>query len=156
MKCHIFAVGQKMPKWCLQACEEYLTRLQRFMKCTVVEIPSAIRHKAGNVADYKEEEGMRILQKVQADDHFIALDVAGISWSSEKLSENLATWQQSGKNLAFVIGGPDGLSAKCLSKANHRWSLSALTFAHPLVRVLLLEQLYRATSILSNHPYHRA
>ncbi len=144
-----------MPKWCVLACEDYLTRLQHFMKCTLIECPAAKRHKAGNAADYKEDEATKILQKISPDDHVIALDVAGTGWSTLKLSEELATWQQRGKDLIFLIGGPDGLSQKCLARANQRWSLSALTFPHALVRVLLLEQLYRAGSVLANHPYHR-
>ncbi len=155
MQCQIVAVGQKMPKWCILACEDYLTRLQRFMKCTLVECPAAKRHKAGNAADYKEDEATKILQKISPDDHVIALDVAGTGWSTLKLSEELASWQQRGKDLIFLIGGPDGLSQKCIARANQRWSLSALTFPHALVRVLLLEQLYRAGSVLTNHPYHR-
>jgi len=144
-----------MPKWCTLACEDYLTRLQRFMKCSLIEIPTAKRHKAGNVSDYKEEEATKLLHKISSDDHVIALDVAGVGWSTLKLSEELSSWQQRGKDIIFLIGGPDGLSKECLTRANQRWSLSALTFPHALVRVLLLEQLYRAGSVLTNHPYHR-
>jgi len=107
------------------------------------------------IEQYKEEEGRKILQKIPAGDHVIALDVQGRPWSTTRLSEELANWKLVGKNIHFVIGGPDGLSAECLARANQRWSLSDLTFPHPLVRVILLEQLYRAASILANHPYHR-
>jgi 23S rRNA (pseudouridine1915-N3)-methyltransferase len=155
MKCDVLALGHKMPKWCLLGCDEYLTRLQRFMKCSLIEIPIATRHKTGLVEQYKEEEGTKILQKISPHDHFVALDVAGQSWSTLKLSEHLSNWQQQGKNLVFAIGGPDGLSDACLKRANQRWSLSALTFPHAMVRVILLEQLYRAASVLVNHPYHR-
>lgn len=155
MQSTIIAIGCKMPKWCILACEDYLTRLQRFLKCSLLEIPTATRHKAGVVDQYKEEEGRKILQKIPAGDHVIALDVQGRPWSTTRLSEELANWKLAGKNIHFVIGGPDGLSAECLARANQRWSLSDLTFPHPLVRVILLEQLYRAASILANHPYHR-
>lgn len=155
MQSTILAIGSKMPKWCNLACEEYLTRLQRFFKCNLIEIPTATRHKAGVVAQYKEEEGRKILQKISSQDHMIALDVQGRSLSTLELSEELAAWKLRGKDLYFVIGGPDGLSSECLARANQRWSLSELVFPHPLVRVILLEQLYRAASILANHPYHR-
>ena len=144
-----------MPSWCIEACEEYLTRLRHSMKCVLIEIPAAKRHKAGNVAQYKEEEALKILQKITPMHHVVALEVTGNAWSTPKVANALSSWQQLGKDVAFLIGGPDGLSEKCLARANQQWSLSALTFPHPLARVVLLEQLYRAWSILSNHPYHR-
>jgi len=85
----------------------------------------------------------------------IALDVKGKSWSTEKLSEQMVDWQMQGSNIALLVGGPDGLSSQCLQRAEQRWSLSALTLPHPLVRVLLAEQLYRGWTILKNHPYHK-
>ncbi len=155
MHCSIIAVGNKMPSWCTVACDEFLTRLSHAMKCTLLEIPAAKRHKAGHVLQYKEEEGTKILQKITPHHHVIALDVAGKMWSTPEVSKQLAKWQQLGKDLTFIIGGPDGLSEACLARADQRWSLSALTFPHALARVVLLEQIYRATSILANHPYHR-
>jgi 23S rRNA (pseudouridine1915-N3)-methyltransferase len=155
MHCHILMVGQKMPKWCVLACEEYAKRLQRFIKCNLSEIPCATRHKTGTVLAYKEEEGRKILQKISKDDHVIALEVTGQPWSTPQFSKEISTWQQQGKNLVFLIGGPDGLSAECLKRANQLFSLSALTFPHAIARMLLLEQLYRAFSLLANHPYHR-
>lgn len=155
MKCQILSIGMKMPKWCTLACEEYLTRLSRLMKCTLIEIPIAMRHKATPTHIFKEEEGRKILQKISPDDNVIALDVKGQSWSTLHLYDKLSYWKQEGRDLIFVIGGPDGLSEACLTRADNRWSLSALTFPHALVRVLLLEQLYRAASMHINHPYHR-
>jgi len=155
MQSQILAIGHKMPKWCQIACEDYLSRLQRFMKCTLIEIPAAKRHKTGDVLNYQHEEASKILQKISPSCHVVALEVTGSSWSTPLLAQTLAHWQQQGKKLVFIIGGPDGLSDKCLARANQCWSLSALTFPHALARVLLLEQLYRAVSLLSNHPYHR-
>lgn len=154
MLLRILVISNKMPKWCLLACEEYIKRLGSY-SASVIEIPLAKRHKNGNVLDYKTFEGQKLLEKITPKDHVIALDVLGKSWTTPLLSEQLAQWKQSGKNLAFIIGGPDGLSEMILKRANQVWSLSQLTLPHHLAKVLLLEQLFRADSILNNHPYHR-
>ena len=86
----------------------------------------------------------------------IAMDVQGRCWSTDQLAEALASWLQDGRDVSLLVGGPDGLSSACLERAEQRWSLSALTLPHPLVRVLLAEQLYRAWTVISNHPYHRS
>lgn len=86
----------------------------------------------------------------------VALDVKGKPWSTEGLSSNMEEWMQDGRDVALLVGGPDGLDPRCLQQAQQRWSLSPLTFPHPLVRVIIAEQLYRAHSIIKNHPYHRA
>ena len=86
----------------------------------------------------------------------IALDVRGKTWSTEVLVTRLQEWLQAGRDIALLVGGPDGLADECLSRADLRWSLSALTLPHALVRVLLAEQLYRAWSVIQGHPYHRA
>lgn len=148
MQCQVIAVGQKMPSWCRQACEEYAKRLTRFLTYSFIEIPT---DPQGN----KENEGRKILQKIPSQHCVIALDERGKSWSTTDFSKKMANWQQQSQDLSFIIGGPNGLSAACLERANIQWSLSALTFPHPLVRVLLLEQFYRAMSLLANHPYHR-
>ncbi len=155
MQCQILAIGQKLPEWAATACEEYFVRLQRFMKCSLLDIPSATRQKNVDANLYKNEEGTKLLQKIGPTDKVIALDVKGKAFSTPELAQNIANWQQEGEKLVFLIGGPDGLSQTCLARANIKWSLSALTFPHTLARVILLEQLYRATSLLANHPYHR-
>jgi 23S rRNA (pseudouridine1915-N3)-methyltransferase len=86
----------------------------------------------------------------------IALDVDGKRWSTEQLGVSLGDWMREGRDLALLVGGPEGLAASCLQRADERWSLSPLTFPHPLVRVILAEQLYRAWTLLKGHPYHRA
>jgi 23S rRNA (pseudouridine1915-N3)-methyltransferase len=155
VQCQILAIGQKLPEWAAKACEEYFVRLQRFMKCSLLDIPTATRQKNVDANLYKTEEGSKLLQKIGPTDKVIALDVKGKAFSTPELAQNIANWQQEGEKLVFLIGGPDGLSQTCLARANIKWSLSALTFPHTLARVILLEQLYRATSLLANHPYHR-
>ena len=96
-----------------------------------------------------------MLAALAKDDKVIALDVQGKNWSTEQLAQNLSDWRMDGRNISLLVGGPDGLAGECLQRAESRWSLSALTLPHPLVRIILMEQLYRAWSIISNHPYHR-
>lgn len=151
----ILAVGHKMPTWCKLACDNYLLWLQKFIKCSLIEIPPAKRHKTGSKDLYQAEEARLILPKISPDDIVIALEVRGKALSTPQLANMLESTKQLGKNIAFMIGGPDGLSATCIARANQQWSLSALTFPHALARVILLEQLYRGASILANHPYHR-
>jgi 23S rRNA (pseudouridine1915-N3)-methyltransferase len=150
MRCQVVVVGshQKMPSWCRDACEEYAKRLSRFLKYSFIEIPTEPHAK-------KEDEGRKILQKIPNHHYVIALDEHGDPWTTMDLSKKMSNWQQQSQDLSFIIGGANGLSKGCLERANTKWSLSALTFPHALVRVLLLEQFYRAMSILANHPYHR-
>jgi 23S rRNA (pseudouridine1915-N3)-methyltransferase len=104
----------------------------------------------------REDEGRRILAAIPGGNQVIALDVGGRSWSTQMLAEQMQKWMQGGRNLSLLVGGPDGLSLDCLQRAEQRWSLSDLTMPHTLVRVLLAEQLYRAWTVISGHPYHRA
>ena len=97
-----------------------------------------------------------MLAAIPRGDRVIALDLSGASWTTEKLSNQLEGWMHSGSGVSLLVGGPDGLATECLSRADQRWSLSALTFPHPLVRVILAEQLYRSWSVMTHHPYHRA
>lgn len=156
MKLKLLAVGQKMPQWVSDGYQEYARRLPRDCSLNLIEIAPAKRGKTSQPEQWMLEESKRILSHIAASDHVVALDVIGKNWSTPQLAENLAIWQQQGSDVSLVIGGPDGLDPDCLSRANQRWSLSALTLPHPLVRVLLAEQLYRAWTILQNHPYHRA
>ncbi len=156
MKLKLLAVGQKMPQWVNDGYQEYARRLPRDCSLNLIEIAPAKRGKTSQPQQWMQEESKRILSHINASDHVVALDVIGKSWRTPELAENLATWQQQGSDVSLMIGGPDGLDPDCLQRANQRWSLSALTLPHPLVRVLLAEQLYRAWTILQNHPYHRA
>jgi len=157
MRITVLAVGGKMPAWVDQGVAEYGKRLPRELRLEWRDIPLAQRGK--NNADteaLKAREGELILKAIPDGDRVIALDVRGKPWSTEQLAGHLADWQMDGVNISLLIGGPDGLSAACLERADLRWSLSALTLPHPLVRVLLAEQVYRAWTITVNHPYHRA
>jgi len=155
MRLSIITVGGKMPAWVEQGVEEYSRRLPRELKLNWCEIPLARRGRDTSPQQLREREGEQILKAIPQGDQVIALDVAGRSWSTPQLAEQLRDWQMSGDNFSLLIGGPDGLSEACLARAQRRWSLSELTLPHPLVRVILAEQLYRAWTITVNHPYHR-
>jgi 23S rRNA (pseudouridine1915-N3)-methyltransferase len=134
-----------MPEWVTTAYEDYTRRMRKDMRVDLEEIP---------VGRVKADEEKRLLERI-GDDYLVALDERGKSLTTLQLASWLGERQQDGRNLTFVIGGPDGLGPAILVKAALRWSLSALTFPHAMVRVILAEQLYRAHSVLQNHPYHR-
>ncbi len=144
-----------MPSWVEQGFTNYSQRMPRDCKLELIEIPAAKRTKNQLSSQWMEKEGELILKAVDKSDWVVALDVKGKNWSTGELAENLKEWQQMGNNVSLLVGGPDGLSPGCLARANARWSLSALTLPHPLVRVILSETLYRAWSVTVNHPYHR-
>lgn len=156
MRLKVIAVGTKMPKWVETGSEEYTKRLGADLRIEWIELPLGKRGKGADLARAIQAESDAMLAAIGKDDTVVALDVKGKSWSTEDLAAALKTWQMSGRNISLLIGGPDGLSPECLARAQQRWSLSALTFPHPLVRVILAEQMYRAWSINNNHPYHRA
>ena len=155
MRISIIAVGTKMPAWVTQGVEEYCRRLPRELNLQWREIPLARRTRDARAEQLMEREGEQILRAVPAGDKVIALDVQGKRLSTADLAAELSAWQMSGDNFSLLVGGPDGLSPQCLQRAGSRWSLSDLTLPHPLVRILLAEQLYRAWTITVNHPYHR-
>lgn len=155
MRISIIAVGTKMPAWVNEGVQEYCRRLPRELNLQWREIPLARRVKDSKPEQLREREGEQILKAIPAGDKVIALDVQGRRLSTEQLAGQLGDWQMSGDNYSLLVGGPDGLSPDCLRQATARWSLSDLTLPHPLVRVLLAEQLYRAWTITVNHPYHR-
>lgn len=144
-----------MPAWVTQAYSEYAKRLPRELAPQLCEIPLSPRGKNGNVSGAKSAEGDTLLNRAAKNVRLIALDARGRAWSTEDLAQQLADWQLDGRDLAFMIGGPDGLSPACLQQAECQWSLSTLTLPHPLVRVIFIEQLYRAWTINQNHPYHK-
>lgn len=156
MKIHLIAVGEKMPRWVQEGYQEYSKRLSNECDLRLVEISSGHRGKNADIARLVRAEGERMLAAIPAGCRIIALDVKGKAWSTEALSGQLNSWMGSGDDVALLVGGPEGLSADCLARAQLKWSLSTLTLPHPLVRVVVAEQLYRAWSILRNHPYHRA
>lgn len=158
MRIRIIAVGTKMPDWVEQGYAEYAKRMPRDVTVEMLELPLAQRGKNTDIATAMAKEGEAMLAAIEKGgkgEQVIALDVKGKPWSTEQLAENLASWKMSGFNYCLLIGGPDGLAPECLTLASVKWSLSPLTLPHPLVRILVIEQLYRACSILQNHPYHK-
>ena len=155
MKMTLVAVGTRMPAWVQTGYEEYAKRLPRDCALVLKEIPLAARGKNADLQRAICAEGEAMLAAIPAQERVIALDVGGKPQSTENLAAHLQQWQQQGGNTSLLIGGPDGLAASCLARAQERWSLSALTLPHPLVRIVLAEQLYRAWSLLNRHPYHR-
>ena len=156
MKLKLLAVGTRMPSWVETGCTEYGKRMPPELRIETVEIALGARGKNQPASKAIEKESQALLKVIGDQDFVVALDVLGRSMSTEKLAENLADWQMNGRDICLLIGGPDGLSSECLSRANMRWSLSDLTMPHPLVRIVLMEQLYRAWTINANHPYHRS
>ncbi|ODS23769.1 23S rRNA (pseudouridine(1915)-N(3))-methyltransferase RlmH [Candidatus Endobugula sertula] len=159
MKVKVIAVGTRMSGWVSEGIQDYLKRFPREFSIKFVEVPLGERPTKKGKSQYSAkavtQEGQSILSALDPRERVIALDVKGESWSSETLAQHMENWQMEGDNVALLIGGPDGLSSECLFRAQQRWSLSALTLPHPLVRVLLVEQLYRGSTILKNHPYHK-
>ena len=155
MKLRILAVGTKMPDWVGMGVETYTKRMPRDCAIEFVEIVPGHRGKNADIAKAMAQEGDRMLSHIGESDHIVALDVKGRTWDTHKLSHELDGWRMQGGDVALLIGGPDGLDPRCLAKAHQRWSLSALTLPHPLVRIVLAEQLYRAWTLLLGHPYHR-
>jgi 23S rRNA (pseudouridine1915-N3)-methyltransferase len=156
VRIHLIAVGTRMPTWVVDAYREYAKRLPRECTLQLVEIPLSKRRKSLTPEQAADEEGQQMLAALPKDCTVIALDVRGKSWSTEELAVRLQDWLGSGRDVALLVGGPDGLSAACLARADLKWSLSSLTYPHSLVRVVLAEQLYRAWTINTGHPYHRS
>ncbi|HIO28262.1 MULTISPECIES: 23S rRNA (pseudouridine(1915)-N(3))-methyltransferase RlmH [Marinobacter] len=156
MRLRLVCVGQKMPEWVSQGYNEYARRMPPELSLDLVEIPLAHRGKNPDIPRLMQREGDAILSALGPRDRVIALEVGGRNWSTEKLAGQLENWQLDGRDVSFLVGGPDGLADICRDRADQLWSLSALTLPHPLVRILLAEQLYRAWSVTRNHPYHRA
>lgn len=142
-----------MPAWVQQASDDYAKRLPKRWHFQVREFAQA----QGDSSDIiMSREADALLAAIPDKAHVIALDNRGSNWSTEQVASRLEGWQELGKNLILLIGGADGLHPRLRARADQLWSLSALTFPHPLVRVILVEQLYRAQSLLDKHPYHRA
>lgn len=144
-----------MPAWVEQGVNEYSKRLPPEIKFEIKEIPLGKRGKGADLKRAIAAEGQQMLALIPKADKVIALEVRGSAWGTEKLARELKSWHREGDNITLLVGGPDGLARECQARANQQWSLSALTLPHPLVRIVLAEQLYRAWAINNNHPYHR-
>lgn len=156
MRARIISVGERMPVWVADGFAEYRKRLARDLPLELVEIRLGERGKGRDLARALHDEGGAMLAAIPRDAHVVALDGRGKLWSSEDLAQEISRWRMAGRDVTLLIGGPDGLASAVLERAAQRWSLGPLTLPHMLVRVLLAEQLYRAISLLGNHPYHRA
>ncbi len=155
MKLRLLAVGTRMPAWVDTAVAEYQKRLPPDIDFRVQEIAAARRGKGTNATRAVEQEGELLLGAVDRRDRVIAFEVEGKPLSTEALASALDQWRMHGESISLLVGGADGLSDACRARAEMQWSLSALTLPHALVRVVVAEQIYRAWTLLSNHPYHR-
>ncbi len=155
MRVRVIAVGTRLPGWQKQGFQEYARRLPRECAMELTEIPAATRAKSKPTKQAIQKESDRLLAALSKNDYVIALDQPGAQYDTEELAGLLDMWLAQGRDLAMLIGGADGLSDACRTRADLRWSLSDLTLPHGLVRVLVAEQVYRAWSILRAHPYHR-
>ncbi len=149
-------MGQKMPTWVQQGYQEYTKRLPVQCALNLVEIPLIRRSKNMDIVRIQRDEGERMLAKVAHGSLIIALDERGKIWNTIQLSQKLENWVQNDIQVALLVGGPEGLAPECLRQAEQKWSLSNLTLPHPLVRIVVAEQIYRAWTLLTQHPYHRA
>jgi 23S rRNA (pseudouridine1915-N3)-methyltransferase len=155
MKIKLLAVGTKMPSWVTQGYDEYARRMPSDMQLQLQELGLGFRGTSADLKRAIAKEGEQMLAAIPAQDYVIALDVLGKPWSTEQLAKQCGDWRMGGRNVTLLVGGPDGLDPACVARADQRWSLSPLTLPHPLVRVVLAEQIYRAWSLLNNHPYHK-
>lgn len=156
MKINLVTVGQRMPSWVEEGIAEYSKRLPADFALSVTEVPLGKRGKGLDVAQAMRTESAALLARLRPGDYVIALDVQGKTLSTEAMARRVDAIRMDGHNIVLMVGGPDGLDAACLQRANEKWSLSALTLPHPLVRILVAEQIYRIWSMLNGHPYHRA
>ena len=155
MRVRVIAVGSRMPKWVREAYGDYITRLGAALKISLVEIEPGPRSAGRPPQKALESEAQKLLAAVRKDEYVVVLDERGVEMTTRELAAWLKNRMQEGRDLAFLIGGPDGFAPEVLGRSDLKWSLSRLTFPHALVRVVLAEQLYRAHSVLANHPYHR-
>ena len=154
MKLRIISVGHKMPAWVATACAEYAKCMPRELSLEIVEIKPEKRAAGNSTENIQQAEAKRILEAA-GNDYLIACDERGQEITTLQLAEKMLNWQNLGRNISFLIGGADGLDTSLKQSANFQWCLSKLTLPHAFVRVLLCEQLYRAHSVIQNHPYHR-
>lgn len=154
MRLTLLAVGDKLPAWADEATAEYLKRMPREARVELIAVKPEKR-ASQSAQTLKQAEAVRLLEKIPAGSRLVALDEHGRQVSTRELADLLARWMASGQDTCLVIGGADGLAPAILDKADSTLALSRLTLPHAFARVLLAEQLYRAVSLLNNHPYHR-
>ncbi|MBA3537020.1 MAG: 23S rRNA (pseudouridine(1915)-N(3))-methyltransferase RlmH [Tatlockia sp.] len=155
LKITLVSCGNKMPSWVNEGTLEFSKRLQDYASFNLIEIPLIKRGKSSDLSRILEKEAALMAAAIPSGARIIALEIGGDSFSSEKLAAKLEQLQQISSHLCFLIGGPEGLAPALIARAHERWSLSQLTLPHPLVRIVLMETLYRSWSIINNHPYHK-
>ncbi|SDJ39766.1 23S rRNA (pseudouridine(1915)-N(3))-methyltransferase RlmH [Billgrantia gudaonensis] len=155
MKVRLLAVGTRMPGWVTEGVETYRRRLPRDFALDVEEISPGSRGKNADVTKAVSLEGRRLRERLRGDELTVALEEGGQAWSTRRLAREAEEWRLEGRDVALLVGGADGLDPALSAAADRRWSLSPLTLPHPLVRVIVAEQLYRAWTLLVGHPYHR-
>ena len=155
MRLMLIAVGTKMPTWISQGFSEYARRFPRDISFELIEIPAGKRGKNADIARILDKEGELTLAAIPKGAKVVTLEVEGKPWTTHDLADNLANWLMDGRDIALLVGGPEGLAPACIAASEQKWSLSPLTLPHPIVRVIVAESLYRAWSINNNHPYHR-
>lgn len=152
---NLIAVGSRCSQWAETGFQDYQKRLPAECKLNLITIPLSKRGKNSEISKHIAEEEKKILAAIPKRSRIIALDVQGQMWNTQQLAQSLQRWQLERQDVSLLIGGPDGLGDACKKIAERIWSLSSLTLPHALVRIVVAEQLYRAWSLLSNHPYHR-
>lgn len=152
---NLIAVGSRCSQWAESGFQDYQKRLPTECKLNLITIPLSKRNKNSEISKHIAEEEKKILAAIPKRSRIIALDVQGQMWNTQQLAQSLQRWQLERYDVSLLIGGPDGLGIACTKIAERVWSLSPLTLPHALVRIIVAEQLYRAWSLLSNHPYHR-
>ncbi|MFT4835346.1 MAG: 23S rRNA (pseudouridine1915-N3)-methyltransferase [Psychromonas sp.] len=155
MKIQLIAVGTKMPDWVEKGYQEYARRFPKELQLELLEINAGKRGKNADIKRILKKEGELTLAAIPKGNKIVTLEVTGDAWTTEQLADEMGKWQLDARNISLLIGGPEGLAPECITKSEQRWSLSALTLPHPLVRVIVAESLYRAFTLTINHPYHR-
>lgn len=155
MRLTIVGLSHKLPEWQQAGIDDYARRFPRDWPLKLIELAPDKRSNGRTPEQVMADEAQRLRGALPRAARRVALDERGAAWSTRQLAEQMKRWQEDGRDTVFIIGGTDGLDPQLKQEADHRLQLSALTLPHGLVRVLLVEQLYRAVSIMNNHPYHR-